>query len=101
MRKWIWALGLAVALNVAACTPKADKAASPKAIAGGTLRIYNWSDYIDPGLLKQFTEETGIKVTCDTFDSNEVLETKVLQGNTGLVATGVIAVYLFQQRNRA
>ena len=64
MRKWIWALGLAVALNVAACTPKADKAASPKAIAGGTLRIYNWSDYIDPGLLKQFTE---FRERADTF----------------------------------
>ncbi|HEY3950410.1 polyamine ABC transporter substrate-binding protein [Phenylobacterium sp.] len=48
-----------------------------------TLNIYNWSDYIDPALLKQFTAETGIKVRYDTFDSNEVLETKVLQGNTG------------------
>jgi putrescine transport system substrate-binding protein len=84
MRKWIWALGLAAALNIAACSPKPDKAAAPKAAAaGGTLRIYNWSDYIDPALLKQFTQETGIKVSYDTFDSNEVLETKVLQGNTG------------------
>ncbi len=48
-----------------------------------TLRIYNWSDYIDPELLKQFTDETGVKVTYDTFDSNEVLETKVLTGGTG------------------
>ena len=43
MRKWIWALGLAVALNIAACSPKpaekAGQAAAPK--AGGTLRIYN------------------------------------------------------------
>jgi putrescine transport system substrate-binding protein len=53
------------------------------AAGGGTLNIYNWSDYIDPALLKQFTAETGIKVRYDTFDSNEVLETKVLQGNTG------------------
>ena len=64
-------------LTLAACSPNAG----PK--AGGELRIYNWSDYIDPSLLAQFTEETGIKVTYDTFDSNEVLETKVLQGGTG------------------
>jgi putrescine transport system substrate-binding protein len=74
-------LGLAAAMALAACSPKsADKAASTE---GGVLRIYNWSDYIDPALLTQFTKETGIKVTYDTFDSNEVLETKVLQGNTG------------------
>src|ERR1700761_8873472 len=65
----------ALALGLSACAP------SPK--GGGTLNIYNWSDYIDPALLKQFTAETGIKVRYDTFDSNEVLETKVLQGNTG------------------
>ncbi|MET0295589.1 MAG: polyamine ABC transporter substrate-binding protein [Phenylobacterium sp.] len=50
---------------------------------GGVLRIYNWSDYIDPALLEQFTKQTGIKVIYDTFDSNEVLETKVLQGDIG------------------
>ncbi len=48
-----------------------------------TLKIYNWSDYIDPKLLAEFTAETGIKVVYDTFDSNEVLETKVLTGGTG------------------
>lgn len=47
------------------------------------LNVYNWSDYIDPKLLQKFTEETGIKVTYDTYDSNEILETKLLAGNTG------------------
>ena len=74
------ALGLAAALAVAACAPAKTPAATK---ASTELRIYNWSDYIDPTLLADFTKETGIKVTYDTFDSNEVLETKVLQGNTG------------------
>jgi putrescine transport system substrate-binding protein len=73
-------LAAAVALALTACSPTAEKAA-PK--AGGELRIYNWSDYIDPALITEFTQETGIKVIYDTFDSNEVLETKVLQGGTG------------------
>ena len=45
--------------------------------------VYNWSDYIDEEVLTQFTDETGIKVIYDVFDSNEVLETKLLAGKTG------------------
>ncbi|MDS3424342.1 ABC transporter substrate-binding protein [Streptococcus pneumoniae] len=37
------------------------------------LVIYNWGDYIDPELLTQFTEETGIQVQYETFDSNETM----------------------------
>jgi putrescine transport system substrate-binding protein len=47
------------------------------------VNIYNWSDYIEPATLEQFTKETGIKVNYDVFDSNEVLETKLLAGTTG------------------
>ncbi|MEO9650272.1 MAG: polyamine ABC transporter substrate-binding protein [Roseobacter sp.] len=47
------------------------------------VRVYNWSDYIDTALLEQFEEETGIKLIYDVFDSNEVLETKMLAGSSG------------------
>ena len=47
------------------------------------VRVYNWSDYIDEGLLSKFEEETGIKLIYDVFDSNEVLETKMLAGGSG------------------
>jgi putrescine transport system substrate-binding protein len=79
--KWFRALAVAATAALAACSPSAD--GKGPAVGGGTLRIYNWSDYIDPALLAQFTKETGIKVVYDTFDSNEVLETKMLQGQTG------------------
>ena len=46
------------------------------------LVIYNWGDYIDPELLTQFTEETGIQVQYETFDSNEAMYTKIKQGGT-------------------
>jgi len=86
MRGFWTTLGIVAAVAVAACSPQGAKkevaaATAPK--ASGTLHIYNWSDYIDPALLTQFTKETGVKTVYDTFDSNEVLETKVLQGNTG------------------
>ncbi|MGB3253679.1 spermidine/putrescine ABC transporter substrate-binding protein PotF [Buttiauxella gaviniae] len=48
-----------------------------------TLHVYNWSDYIAPDTLANFTKETGIKVVYDVFDSNEVLEGKLMAGSTG------------------
>ncbi|BCH18757.1 polyamine ABC transporter substrate-binding protein [Mesorhizobium sp. L-2-11] len=47
------------------------------------VNVYNWSDYIDSSILEDFTKETGIKVVYDTFDSNEILETKLLTGGSG------------------
>jgi putrescine transport system substrate-binding protein len=47
------------------------------------LNVYNWADYIGPTTLADFERETGIKVNYDTYDSNEILETKLLTGRTG------------------
>jgi putrescine transport system substrate-binding protein len=47
------------------------------------VNVYNWSDYIDPKMLDRFTKETGIKVTYDTYDNNEIVETKLLAGKSG------------------
>ena len=47
------------------------------------LRVYNWTDYIAPGTIARFEAETGIRVIYDVFDSNEVLEAKLLSGAAG------------------
>ncbi|SET19814.1 extracellular solute-binding protein [Thorsellia anophelis] len=47
------------------------------------LNIYNWSDFIAPNTIADFEKQSGIKVTYDRFDSNEVLESKLMAGNTG------------------
>lgn len=47
------------------------------------LHVYNWSDYIADEVLEQFQTETGIKVVYDVYDSNEVLEAKLLAGHSG------------------
>jgi putrescine transport system substrate-binding protein len=47
------------------------------------VNVYNWSDYIDQSIIEDFTKETGIKVVYDVFDSNEILETKLLAGGSG------------------
>jgi putrescine transport system substrate-binding protein len=65
---------------------------SPVAGAGErTVNFYNWSNYMAPGVLEDFTRETGIKVVYDTFDANETLETRLLAGKSGydvVVPTG-------------
>ena len=70
-----------VALGVAATAQAQEK----------VVNIFNWSDYIDDSILADFTKETGIKVVYDVFDSNDILETKLLAGSTGydlVVPTG-------------
>lgn len=70
-------LGLGVALAATAGLT------GPAFAQDKVLNVFNWSDYIDPTVLEDFTKETGIKVRYDVFDSNEVLETKLLAGKTG------------------
>jgi putrescine transport system substrate-binding protein len=47
------------------------------------LNVYNWSDYIAEDTIANFEKETGIKVNYDTYDGNEMLETKLLAGSSG------------------
>ena len=61
------------------------------AAAAQEVRVYNWSDYIDEELLTKFQQETGLRLIYDVFDSNEVLETRLLAGGSGydiVVPTG-------------
>lgn len=51
--------------------------------ADKVVNVYNWSDYITEDALKGFEKETGIKVVYDVYDSNEVLEAKLLAGRSG------------------
>ncbi len=46
------------------------------------LNVYQWSDYVAPGVIEDFEREYGIRVNYDVFDSNEVLETKMLMGHS-------------------
>lgn len=55
------------------------------------LNVYNWSDYVAPDVIPAFEKEYGIKVHYDVFESNDVLETKLLTGGSGydiVVPTG-------------
>jgi putrescine transport system substrate-binding protein len=87
MRGTIAGLALVLAVAGAAAQVKQDR----------TVNFYNWSDYIDPTVLEQFTKETGIRVKYDTFDSNDILETKLLAGRTGYDLVVPTAYFLERQ----
>ena len=70
-------LGLALAAGALLLCAGA-RAAEPK-----VLNIYNWSDYIAEDTIKNFEKETGIKVRYDNYDSNEILQAKLVAGKTG------------------
>lgn len=72
------ALVLVLALTMALCAPVAMAEALP--FAGVTLTVFNWFDYIDPGVLKLFEQETGARVEYVNFTTNEEMYTKLEAG---------------------
>ena len=63
------------------------------------LNVYNWSDYIAPDLVPAFEKEYGIKVNYDVFDTNEVLETKLLTGKSGYDIVVPTAAFMAREIN--
>ena len=61
------------------------------------VNFYNWSNYMAPDVLEDFTKETGIKVVYDTFDANETLETRLLAGKSGYDVVVPTAYFLQRQ----
>jgi putrescine transport system substrate-binding protein len=61
------------------------------------VNFYNWSDYIEPAVLVDFSKQTGIKVRYDTFDSNDTLEAKLLAGKSGYDVVVPSAYFLARQ----
>jgi putrescine transport system substrate-binding protein len=100
-------LGVALAVLLAACgkSQPGQEGAKPSASAStagqpdgeNVLNVYNWSDYIEPSVLTDFQKEFGIKVNYDVFDSNQVLETKLLAGHTNYDVVVPSAAFLERQ----
>lgn len=87
---------LSAVVLLAACGDKKEETTAAVA-EDKVLNVYNWSDYIEASVIEGFTKETGIKVQYDVFDSNEMLETKLLAGNTGYDIVVPSAPFLYRQ----
>lgn len=84
MKKWShWLAAGALALGMQ----------SAQADDGKTLYFYNWTEYVPPGLLEQFTKETGIKVIYSTYESNESMYAKLKTWKDGAYDLVVPSTY--------
>ncbi len=85
MRRLVIAIAATAALSASAAGVPASAAEEKE------LLLFNWSNYMSPDLLKRFEAETGIKVTLDTYDTNESMLAKLQAGGAGydvVVPTG-------------
>jgi len=85
---------ISLALALAAV---ASASVSAQAQKERMVNVYNWTDYIGPTIIEDFTKATGIKVRYDTFDSNDTLETKLLAGKSGYDVVVPTAYFLERQ----
>jgi putrescine transport system substrate-binding protein len=99
MRRLQLFLTVSVILALAACDrePGSLLADESTVRSAGEVRVFNWADYLDPDLLQEFEAESGIKVRYDTFDSNEVLEARLLAGKSGFDVVVPSANFLERQ----
>lgn len=74
----IKAKGLALSLLVAGAT-----LLNAPALSAAELNLYNWTVYINPDILSDFSKETGIKVNLDNYGTNEEMLAKIQAGATG------------------
>ena len=87
-----------VAALLGACPGCSGPAAQGAAAADEkVLNVFNWSDYIQPSVIEDFQKEYGIHVNYDVFDSNEILETKLLTGHTNYDIVVPSAAFLERQ----
>jgi spermidine/putrescine transport system substrate-binding protein len=65
-----------------------------------TLYFYNWTEYVPPGLLEQFTKETGIKVIYSTYESNETMYAKLKTYKDGAYDLVVPSTYFVDKMRK-
>jgi putrescine transport system substrate-binding protein len=99
-------LGAYLACVITGCSVGSKAAQDDAAASAGSgpardservLNVYNWGEYMDPEVIQEFAKEFGIKVNYDVFDSNELLETKLLIGHTNYDVVVPSAYFLENQ----
>ena len=79
-KNWLVAAALLLCIALlAGCGPKDEADESGDNV---TLTVYNWGEYMDPDILTQFEEETGIHINYEVYPTNEEMYVKLSKGGT-------------------
>ncbi len=84
--------GSALALGAAQAAPKTSWTC-PEGFSGQKLNVYNWTSYIAENTIPNFEALCGVKVTYDTYPSEDDLLARIRQGNPGydvIVPSGIV-----------
>ena len=97
--RWLRLCVLTTALvaAVSGCGRQSGAQPSTASATEKVVNVYNWSDYIQPSVIADFQKEYGIHVNYDVFDSNEILETKLLTGHTNYDIVAPSGAFLERQ----
>ncbi|WP_277296258.1 polyamine ABC transporter substrate-binding protein [Succinatimonas hippei] len=80
--------------NVKYCLSAALLTASASCVFAADLNIWNWSDYIAEDTVDNFIKETKIDANYVLFDSNELVEARLLSGSSGFDACMMTSYYV-------
>ena len=58
------------------------------------VNVWNWSDYIAADTVDNFKKDTGVDINYVLFDSNEMVEARLLSGSTGFDAIMMTSYYV-------
>ena len=76
----LFALTGVMVFSLTGCGGGKKDSGNDKEASAGEVVVYNWGEYMDPDVLDEFEEETGIKVVYDEFETNEIMYPKVEAG---------------------
>lgn len=65
------------------------------------LNLFWWSDFLAPDTIANFERQTGVRVSISYYDSEEMLETRMLTGRSGFDVVVPAAPYFFQRQTRS
>lgn len=80
MKKYTAVLVALMLLGLSLLTAGCDMLTRDEDEGADVLYVYSWGDYLDPDVIEQFEEETGIHVVLDEYDTNESMYPRVAEG---------------------
>lgn len=91
---WMAFAALTVGCGQRDSTARLAPALPPTAAMTRSVNVYNWADNIDPDVIADFEKTTGIKVVYNTYDTQELMETRMLVGSSGFDVVDVASYSL-------